>query len=169
MKTFFSQRKHGLFLFSASFQSFYRDHCYFEPEPRLFSVALYTWSTNQRNLLQLEVRASRRCVYFLSFQKCESGSCAQCVWVCVWAVTASSRVCENNSPGQSEFLLKPICEFTRLIHCDLRADLLLSPSHSPLCRCQSLQIFWASLSRKSNSLQSVRLSLVLMLHEQYWY
>lgn len=39
--------------------------------------------------------------------------------------------CENSSPGPSVFLLKPICEFTRLIHCDLSADLLLSPSHSP--------------------------------------
>jgi len=40
--------------------------------------------------------------------------------------------CENNSPGQCVFLLKPICEFTQLIHCDLRAGLLLFPSHFPL-------------------------------------
>lgn len=109
-----------------------------------FIAVFSTRSTYQRNILQLEI-----CVYFLSSEKCDSGSRMWYAWVCVCELWQHPAVCENSSPGPSVFLLKPICEFTRLIHCDPRADLLLSPSHSPLRLCHSLKIFRASLSREA--------------------
>lgn len=45
---------------------------------------------------------------------------------CVSCNSILLSACDNSSPGQSVFLLKPICEFTRLIHCDAGADLLLA-------------------------------------------
>lgn len=62
----------------------------------LLSVILSTWSTYQRNLLQLEIWGPQCCSYFLSFQKCDSCSWVWVwVWVCFWAVTASSSLWEK--------------------------------------------------------------------------
>lgn len=97
--------------------------------PFVIKVSNQTRATSSIHAKKMKSEDHNAAATSCRFRKCDSNSCMQYVRVRVWAVTAFS--CENNSPGQSVFLLKPICEFTQLIHCDPRADLLLFPSHSP--------------------------------------
>ena len=99
------------------------------------------------------------CSYFQSFLNCDSASCVQYVWRRVRVrITPLARVCV---PVKTHLWIHT----TYSVWSQSRPTAI----SLPLTSLSLSGLLKYSLVWQSNPLQSVRLSLALMLHEQCWY